>query len=171
MKNEEWKIIDGYDGLYQVSNYGNIKSFKRKGGSYGKILKPIKNTKGYLWVRLCKNKISKGYLIARLVLLNFLPYKNSDILQVNHLDGIKTNNNLSNLQWCTSSENITHAYKTGLKDYKGESNPCAKLSEKDILEIRFLLKRNISQKNIAQKYGVHRTIISRIKSNKIWKHI
>ena len=113
MDNEKWKDIEGYEGLYQVSNLGRVKSLKRvirrKDGNnitYSeKILSPRDNGKGYKKVCLNKNGISKNYAIHRLVLETFEP--NHDICkkEVNHIDENKHNNYLLNLEWVTSKEN------------------------------------------------------------------
>lgn len=117
---EIWKDIKGYDGLYQVSSFGRIKRIEKEiivitphKGTYtkiwkGKILKPINGI--YLCVDLCKNNQTKRYSIHRLVAKMFIPnIKNKP--QVNHIDGNKHNNNISNLEWVSSSENAIHAYK------------------------------------------------------------
>lgn len=123
---EIWKDIKGYEGYYQVSNMGRIKSLPRKiynSGILGKnkfyitkekILKGRLDKKGYLRVVLCKNNKKKDYLIHRLTIEAFK--KNVDNKPcINHIDGNKTNNKLDNLEWCTYSENLTHAYKMNLK--------------------------------------------------------
>jgi hypothetical protein len=119
---EIYKDIKGYEGLYQISNLGNIRSLDRQswnGNSWftlkGKQLSPADNGKGYLFVGLCKNgKIRSRCYIHRLVAETFLPNPNNKPC-VNHIDGNKQNNCLSNLEWVTYEENNKHAYKTGLK--------------------------------------------------------
>lgn len=117
---EIWKDIKGYDGLYQISSFGRVKRTDRKitvnsphKGTYiktwkGRILKPISGV--YLRVDLCKKNKTKRVLIHRLVAETFLPNINSKP-QVNHVDGNKHNNILSNLEWVSISENSIHAYK------------------------------------------------------------
>lgn len=114
---EEWRDIDGYEGLYMVSNKGNVKSLNYKKTGKEGILKPHKTNWGYLRVRLCKDGKSKNYLIHRLVAQAFCEnpkgYKD-----VNHKDENKQNNKASNLEWCTSSYNNTYndrAKKAGRK--------------------------------------------------------
>jgi hypothetical protein len=98
---EEWKDIQGYEGLYQISNFGRVKSlyFKKT-----KILKPH-STKGYLTVRLYRNKIGKDFYIHCLVMDTFNPNKDKT-LERNHIDEDKTNNRLDNLEWVSHKENI-----------------------------------------------------------------
>ena len=103
---EIWKDIPNYEGLYQVSNLGNIKSLFR----YKKILKPIKNTLGYLKVSLYKNKKIKVFSIHRLVAETFIPNPNN-LPEINHKDGNKGNNNVENLEWCTRQQNILHRFR------------------------------------------------------------
>lgn len=107
MEIERFKNIEGYEGLYQVSNLGNVKSL-----NYGKerILKPIKNGKGYLQVILCKNGKHKMYQVHRLVATVFLPNPNN-LPCVNHKDENSLNNCLYNLEWCTYSYNNSYGTK------------------------------------------------------------
>lgn len=121
---EIWKDIHGYDGYYQVSNYGKIKSLFRKvpHKSNGlqtykvKILRPHKTSNGYYMIDLYDNRNNrKKYSIHRLVCLSFVNNPNINYKYINHKDGNKLNNNYLNLEWCTSSQNNKHAYKIGLK--------------------------------------------------------
>lgn len=101
---EIWKEIEGYEGLYQVSNLGNVKSLnKRK----GRILKTIKDHFGYLRVRLSKQGELKNHKIHRLVAETFLDNPNN-YKQVNHKDENKTNNKVDNLEWCTPKYNCNY---------------------------------------------------------------
>ena len=110
---EIWKDIQGYEGIYQVSSHGRVKSLNYNKTGLEGILNPNNNGKGYLQVYLTKNKKSKKVLIHRLVAQAFL-YKPIDKNYVNHKDGNKSNNNVNNLEWCTRSENQQHAFDTGL---------------------------------------------------------
>ena len=110
---EVWKDIKGYEGLYQVSNMGKIKSLKFSHGNKEKILKGNKEKFGYLVVTLYKNKGRKNFKIHRLVAETFIPNP-KNLPQVNHIDGNKQNNRIDNLEWCTAKENTNHAHKTGL---------------------------------------------------------
>lgn len=107
---EIWKDIKGYEGLYQVSNLGRVKSLKRKSRPYEKILVPLVTNKDYLCVNLYKNNKNKKFLIHRLVAKEFL--KNEKLLpQVNHKDENTHNNNVNNLEWCDSSYNNNYGTK------------------------------------------------------------
>lgn len=99
---EVWKDIEGYEGLYQVSNLGRVKRV-----TTGRILKSGKDKKGYLKVVLCKNNIKSAKTIHRLVAQAFIP-NNENKPEVNHIDENKTNNMVSNLEWMTAKENSNH---------------------------------------------------------------
>lgn len=107
---EEWKPIKGYEGLYEVSNMGRVKSLH-----HGKerILRTPDNLRGYKSVWLAKQTIREVKRVHRLVAEAFIPNP-MNLPVVNHLDGDKHNNCISNLEWCTSRENTNHAIKTGL---------------------------------------------------------
>ena len=127
---EVWKKINGFED-YEISNLGRVKSLKK--GEL--ILKNVLN-KGYFNVWLCKNNSSKKMLVSRLVALNFID-NNYNYLCVNHINGIKTDNRVENLEWCTHSENTLHAFKTGLKKpIKGDKNIKTKIKESDLITIK-----------------------------------
>lgn len=100
---EIWKDIKGYEGLYQVSNKGNIFSYKTRSNMKIKL-----HTSGYCTINLCKCGLRKTYWVHRLVMGNFKEIEGMNKLQVNHINEIKHDNNLSNLEWCTAKENINH---------------------------------------------------------------
>ena len=104
---EEWRDIKGYEGAYQVSSYGRIRSFKN---NKVKVLKAQYHYKGYLFVTLLKNGTSKKYKVHRLVAQAFIPNPNN-YPQVNHKDEVKDNNVVENLEWCTASYNNTYNNK------------------------------------------------------------
>lgn len=122
--NEIWKDIKGYEGLYQVSNFGRIKSLERftDHKSTGIVLQKEKIIKqrinyGYCYVNLCKESKIKGFRVHRLVAEAFIPNPNS-LKQVNHKNEIKTDNRVENLEWCTCKYNIN--YGTGIKRRKNK---------------------------------------------------
>lgn len=127
---EEWvdlsEVIEGLEeNYYYVSNKGNVKSVARvilrsngkKLAIKERVLSPYQKKEGYLEVKISINNIKKAYYVHRLVAFAFLK-KESNTLEVNHKNGIKTDNNLENLEWVTSSENKSHAFSTGLRSYK-----------------------------------------------------
>ena len=112
---EIWKDIPGYEGYYQVSNIGNVKSLERKDTIgrrvHEKILTVNISKKGYARVRLYKNDSKVMYSIHRLVALTFIPtVKNKT--EVNHIDENKLNNHVDNLEWCNRSENVNHGNRS-----------------------------------------------------------
>lgn len=125
---EIWKDIYGYEGLYQISNYGNVKSVNRKvKNKHGfrivkdKILKPILNNKGYYIYGLRKNGKLEMKLLHRLIAENFIENKNNYPC-INHIDGNKLNNNINNLEWCSYQHNIKEAFRIGLNNYTFKNN-------------------------------------------------
>lgn len=178
LKNEVWTTIIGYDGLYEVSNHGRVKSLKRfnpksgKGGRWysEKMLKLREDKDGYLTVCLTKDGKRKLCKVHRLTLSSFSGEEKD--LQVNHIDGNKQNNHIDNLEWSTCSDNQIHAHKIGLKNQKGSKNNASKLTEYQVLEIAELLKnKNITMRSIAKKYSVDDETIRHIKIRKTWNHV
>ena len=126
--NEEWKNVEGYESLYQVSSLGRVKSLEkhflrkyregyRKQTIPEKILKPFPTRTAYLLVKLTKNKIEKCFQVHRLVAMAFIPNPQNKP-QVNHINGNKTDNKVENLEWVTQTENIRRAYATGLQNHE-----------------------------------------------------
>lgn len=112
---EIWKDIKDYEGLYQINNYGIIKSLPKQDGFYylkEKILKPVNNY-GYLRIILTKNKFKKNHFIHKLVAETFIPNPNKYPI-VNHIDGNKQNNCVDNLEWCNHKKNTEHAVRNNL---------------------------------------------------------
>lgn len=112
---EIWKDIVGYEGLYQVSNLGRVRSYYAKNGRVtdtSRLLSGKRDKDGYLEIRLCKSGVVSYRRVHRLVASHFL---NGDLsLQVNHIDGNKANNSIANLELVTAKENVVHAHKNGL---------------------------------------------------------
>ena len=102
---EVWKDIEGYEGLYQISNLGNVKSLRYQGRDEAKVLTPKCNNMGRLWVELRKHGEARQYLIHRLVAFAFIPNP-EDYPQINHIDENPKNNIVDNLEWCTGEYNI-----------------------------------------------------------------
>lgn len=101
---EIWKDVVGYEGLYQVSNLGRVKSFPRNNFKYGRILKPFIDKNGYQSVSLCKNNNISHKRVYRLVALHFVdnPLNKNE---VDHINGVRNDDRASNLRWCTHTEN------------------------------------------------------------------
>ena len=120
MLKEIYVDIQGFIGLYKISNFGNVKSYRKKEPI---ILSPFKDTKGYHRVSLC----GKDYSVHRLVANAFLPkIDNKDL--VNHKDLIKTNNRVDNLEWCNNRENVLH--------YFNSNNPCVQVTKANTYSVK-----------------------------------
>ena len=105
--------IPGYEGLYSARSTGEILSVKTK-----KTLKPGKSKNGYVYVVLTKNKIQQTFTVHKLIAITFLKYPESPNMQIDHVDGNKINNNISNLEWVSCSENMKRTFKFERKQYK-----------------------------------------------------
>lgn len=166
---EKWVTVDGFP-KHKISTLGRLKSFGVK--KEGVISEGWIEKDGYRR-HILRYKDKVKYITAhRLVALNFLEKDNVTDLQVNHIDGNKLNNHVYNLEWCTSEENIKHAFEIGLRNSTGSNNPKAKLTEIEVREIRQLYKNK--EKNaleLSEIYGVSRTNIYSIVNNKIWKEV
>lgn len=157
--------MPGYEGLYEVSNLGRIRSFRGiRGIRREKILKPQMRKDGYLNIALWKNKSPHMRTVHRLILFVF---SGPSDLHCNHKNGIKTDNRLENLEYCTRQENMAHAARNGLSS-QGERNGGSKLTANQVRAIRASSK---NQYDVAEKYGVSQTTISGIKTRRYWKHI
>lgn len=161
---EVWKDIKNYEGLYQVSDLGNVRSLDHYASNGKKnILYLGKNLKGtldgkkqYLQVTLSKNDINKKALIHRLVAEAFIPNEDNK-REVNHINGIKTDNRLNNLEWVTSKENKRHAINLGLynKIYGAKKgSPKIFINGLSISEIA--KRENISYQKAYNKYVRYR---------------
>lgn len=164
MNQESMVEIKGYEGQYAITKDGRIFSYPRKGrgGHDGKWMKLQKGTDGYMHVVLTKNKIKTNYLVHRLLGFAFLttqPQKDF----INHKNGIKTDNRIENIEWCTKSENTHHAFATGLL------KPCIH-SEKTKIKLSLINKNkkltkehkdNISQNNKKSKQVTNGEVIYR----------
>lgn len=172
---EEWKDIEGYEGFYQISNFGRVKSFVVT--KKGRIRKGVPAL-GYPQVQL------KGYgngtfetgKIHRLVALAFIP--NPDNLpEVNHIKGNRGDCRAWRLEWSTASDNMKHAYrvlgkKNNLENQKGEGHYNAKFKKDDILKIRQLAKeKSHTYRQLAEIYNTSKSVIYKIISKKRWTHI
>ena len=157
---EVWKDILGYEGLYEVSNYGRVKSFKRF--KEGKILKTTCRGKtGYYCVNLSKKGESKVINVHRLVAIAFLK-KDKKNYQVNHKNGIKSDNRVKNLEWVSASYNIKHAQKIlGVKHNKEGLKLGAEAS----------IKRNLNITNGICIFQNYKDIVDFIKKNDKYKNV
>lgn len=156
------KPILGYDELYAVTEEGRVYSNITR-----KYLKPLLLKTGYLQVKLTKNKKHKSLMVHRLVAEAFLGKGGN--LQVNHLNGIKTDNHFKNLEWCTAKQNTQHAINTGLNKEYGEGNGNSKLTSKQVSEIRNIKGKSFTE--IGKIFGISRTQVTNIVKHFQWKSV
>lgn len=181
MKNEIWKDIPGYEGLYSVSDMGRVKSLERvvtrknrHGGiSEYRVREKIRrlpvDAYGYPTVTLCSENGKLSAKVHQLVLLAFegpLP----DGMVTRHLNSIKTDNRRRNLRYGTHKENAQDAREAGTA-VRGSTHGCAKLAEKDVLEIRRRYAKGEMGVDLARVFGVSKATVSLITLRKSWKHI
>ena len=174
---EQWKDISGFEGMYQVSDTGQVRSLDRfddRGRHLkGRVLSQGSGTKGYKMTVLSKLGVHTTRNTHRFVAKAFIP--NPDNLpSVNHMDGNKQNNHVSNLEWVTQKENIRHAMNTGLTDISGEKNNKAVLTEEDVRMIRKIYisgSQEFGQVALGRKFGVSPNTIGFIVKGKTWKHV
>lgn len=166
---EIFKDIEGYEGLYQISNLGRVYGVVR--GDYKKSV--CKNSSGYHQFNLSRNSKVKSFRVHRLVAIHFVEGRTEDRNQVNHIDGDKSNNRADNLEWATAEENTRHAYETGLIDpLSGEECHYSKLTKAEVRGIRKLAKYfSYSHREIAETYNVSRSAIQKVISGESWRNV
>jgi hypothetical protein len=178
MPTETWKDVPGWEGLYAVSDLGRVKSLKRPmvspnpGITYykDKILRQQHVRNEYLRARLCRDGKVFNFLLHRLVGLSFIPNEKG-YKEINHIDGCKHNNKKDNLEWCNRSQNIQHAFDTGLaKGIKG-FKWAAKLTKKQVIKIKILLEKDIDHAYISESFGISRRTVRDIKSGRTWSDV
>jgi len=175
---EAWLPVKNYEGYYEVSSLGSVRSLDRyetcpgrhpkpyKRFRAGVLIKPQLSNTGYLQVGLKKHGLNKVFSVHRLVALAFVENVNN-LPEVNHLDGDKKNNLHVNLEWTDRAGNSLHSTQV-LKKNRGEDNSSSILTEEQILEIKDLLLKGLSQTEVASIYGVTNHAIHRIQHGYNW---
>jgi len=176
---ERWAPVVGYEGLYEVSDIGRVRSIPRvtAGGRHGALrrragkLRSLNvGSNGYAVVTLSRDGREATKSVHRLVAAAFLPPPPSGRV-VNHKNGVKADNRASNLEWATPSENNLHSYRAGLSNAKGSANGQSKLTEAAVVAIRARLSCGEKQPVIAAAFGVHRRTVSDIARGKTWQSV
>ena len=178
---EIWKTIKEFEGLYEISNYGRIKSLGRKTcGTVNwktlgidRIRKKVLTKWGYEIIALNLNgkAISKAVHTLVLNAFNQKP-ESTERLEANHKDGNKTNNRADNLEWVTSKENKKHAFDSGLCNHRrGEALYNSKFTTEQIIDIKTRLKQGIPGTVLAEEFNVVPSTINHIKTGRNYNHI
>lgn len=176
---EEWRGVPGWEGYYQVSNLGRVRSVDRvvSSGGYlqlrrGRVLRPGRSQGGYLRVALCRDGVLSSAEIHTLVLLAFVGPR-PDGLETRHLDGKQLNNTIENLCYGTVQENADDRKRHGtvvpIPPQLGEEHYAAVLTEDDVRYIRSNLSR--TNVDLADQFGVAPTTVSAVRNAKTWRHV
>ena len=177
---ERWKAVSGYEGRYEVSTRGRVRSLAVNGrGSQSRksrtqLISTVTEG-GYLRVGLWDGKKVRLHRVHRLVALAFIPHKRAEQNTVNHRDGNRRNNRLSNLEWATMHEQNLHKYAVlGLVPCRGERNGAAKLTEADVRAIRASYEPHVRGRGynaLADRFNVSKVTIWRIIHRRSWSHV
>ncbi|MFA5898029.1 MAG: NUMOD4 domain-containing protein [Hyphomicrobium sp.] len=190
---EEWRKVTGYPS-YSVSTSGAVRrDIAANGFAAGRPIKPRLNIDGYVTVVLCaKGQKPRGLRVHRLIAIEFIPNP-LGLPCINHIDGVKTNNAISNLEWVTPKMNTAHAVRNGLMKpakgdshwsrrmpekarknlgaLRGKSNAAAKITEGIVREARLLAAQGMRHRDIAARYGVCRSSVSNVVKKATWAHV
>jgi hypothetical protein len=173
VETEIWKQVIGHEGLYEVSNIGNVKSLIFHNGVRERILKQAtQRLSGHYYVYLTKNKIAKKKYVHALVLEAFVS-KRPNGMEGLHNDGNSKNNCVSNLRWGTHKENMHDSIEHKTFYFaKGNGHGMSKLTENKVREIKVLISIGVmKQRRIAEKFGCSEQTIDHIKNGRQWKHV
>jgi hypothetical protein len=183
---EEWRPVPEFEDYYEISNMGRVKSkaiFIRHDGNWSDehgYVKKIKtknitmNRYGYLTSKLCKLGKCRRLTVHRLVAKAFIPNPEG-FTQVNHVDGNKENNVVTNLEWVSAARNIQHAYETGLMNsdhLQGSNHHNAKLTEEDVKTMRRIYNEGtVTIKALANKYNIGASTARDILTHRTWRNV
>lgn len=172
-----WRDVEGYEGLYQVSDDGEVKSLSRvvdfgksKAVRKERIMKQSIG-RGYKKVSLSKCGVQTNFAVHRLVAQAFIDNPTS-LPQVNHIDGVKTNNRVQNLEWCNAKHNTRHAHLIGLcKPASGENQGHSKLTTLQVLDALEMRRQGMTFAEIAKKVGCIASNVEMIVAGKTWRSV
>lgn len=172
---ETWKPIPGYETLYAVSDWGNVKRLERKSRNpNAEFILPERVSKlslsrGYFRVSLWNDNCGKVFFVHRLVMLAFVGHSD---LSVDHINGDKTDNRLCNLRYCTLSQNTMYQHEAGRARFvRGIKNGKAKLTDEIVRQARTLLSSGLSTQKVADHFGVTKGAIQAMKEGRTWSHV
>lgn len=174
---EQWKSIPGFEGFYEISSFGRVRSLERtmknKHGTSSRVpaimLRPDFGQDGYARVSLHCDGMLRRESVHRLVARQFLDGIH-ERRQVNHKDGNKQNNRADNLEWVTARENVLHAWRMGLcMPVAGEQNGNSKLSERDVAIVMSAAARDVPSREISRVFNITEAAVSAIIRGKSWK--
>lgn len=175
---EEWRPIDGYEGRYEVSDLGRIRSLttmvETRPGVFrvnkGRIHSPCQR-QGYPIVSLRGGLKMPNHYVHRLVAGAFIPNPENKP-HINHINSVRNDNRVENLEWCTPAENAQHSARMGRRNpLRGEDCPTSVLTAKQVRSIRRRLGGGARPAHLAREYGVDRGTIVQIKYRKTWNHL
>lgn len=170
LNNERCIPLKDYEGLYNITSNGDLYSlYKNK----NKLMSSRVDSTGYLRLTLSKNGKETKFSVHRLIALSFIPNPENKPC-VNHINAIKTDNRIENLEWCSYKENLIHAQNLGLMNYQkvqGENHFRSSLKNKDVIDIKAKIKKGVKNCDIAKEYNILSSTVSKIKTGARWLSI
>jgi hypothetical protein len=175
---EIWKDIQNYEGSYQVSNLGRIKSLERgdicpNGGKFirkERIMK-LRESNGYRRIQLLRNGKYKVYQVHRVVAIAFISNPDNKPF-INHINFIRDDNSVENLEWCTHQENILHNVRNNRVKYNiAEFHPNSSITREQATEVKKLIIKGVKPTPISKQTGINVGIIYNIKAGLSWNHL